>query len=416
MTKRNFFIFASLVGLFSHDGTAQISCFPSCSGGGGGSGVTSVTATAPLSITGTSSAPNVTATYQGGGAKIQKSTGSTTSGDSVSYDVNGNVVDAGFLSSNIILSTGSYSNPGWLASLAYSKVTGAPSFPTSASLLGTNSSAQPTAVTVGSGLSLSGGTLSATSGGGSSILSGAYSLLPSTCQNSKTYEDAYFPTNSYYTFLCTAENTWSPFLDGKQVYLPAASSSWTKVNGASGTATPTDSAGAVVFSTTSDVLGLEAMLQAVPATPYTKTIGFRAYATTVSATSDVIECGMVLSNGVTTSSAASIFGFDFDQTHSRFPSLEIDAWSNFTGAGGSGPLTRPLGTGVFTGANSTIWLQFSDDGTTNKTYRVSQDGVNFTQVYQVSRTSAFTPSYYGIGCFPVAGSGVPWSLTLLSDH
>lgn len=62
---------------------------------GSGTGtVNSVTASAPLTSSG-GSTPVISATYQGNGAKIQASTGSTTTNDCVKYDSNGNTVDAG---------------------------------------------------------------------------------------------------------------------------------------------------------------------------------------------------------------------------------------------------------------------------------------------------------------------------------
>ncbi len=57
-------------------------------------GITTVTATAPLISSG-GTTPNISGTYQGNGAKIQASTGTTTTNDCVKFDVNGNTVDAG---------------------------------------------------------------------------------------------------------------------------------------------------------------------------------------------------------------------------------------------------------------------------------------------------------------------------------
>jgi hypothetical protein len=57
-------------------------------------GVTSVTATGPITSSG-GTTPNISATYQGNGTKVQASTGSTTTNDCVKFDANGNTVDAG---------------------------------------------------------------------------------------------------------------------------------------------------------------------------------------------------------------------------------------------------------------------------------------------------------------------------------
>jgi len=64
-----------------------------CTAGAGGT-VTNVTASAPLTSSG-GATPNISATYQGNGAKVQASTGSTTTDDCVKFDANGNTVDAG---------------------------------------------------------------------------------------------------------------------------------------------------------------------------------------------------------------------------------------------------------------------------------------------------------------------------------
>jgi hypothetical protein len=51
---------------------------------------------------GQSVAPGASAAIQGNGAKLQASTGSTTSGDLVKYDANGNTIDAGNSASNAV--------------------------------------------------------------------------------------------------------------------------------------------------------------------------------------------------------------------------------------------------------------------------------------------------------------------------
>lgn len=56
--------------------------------------VSSVTATAPLTSTG-GATPVISGTYHGNGANIQRETGSTTTGNCASFDANGNVIDAG---------------------------------------------------------------------------------------------------------------------------------------------------------------------------------------------------------------------------------------------------------------------------------------------------------------------------------
>ena len=113
-------------------------------------GVTSVTATGPITSSG-GTTPNISATYQGNGAKIQASTGTTTTNDCVKFDANGNTVDAG--------------------------------------------------AACGSG-----------GGGGPSVTTGNYASLPASCTHTSTQSDIYGFTNSPYNQgFCTATNTWSIF-------------------------------------------------------------------------------------------------------------------------------------------------------------------------------------------------------------
>jgi len=62
---------------------------------GGNSILTGLTATAPITVSG-GQTPNISATYQGNGNKVQASTGATTTNDCVKFDANGNTVDTGF--------------------------------------------------------------------------------------------------------------------------------------------------------------------------------------------------------------------------------------------------------------------------------------------------------------------------------
>lgn len=43
-----------------------------------------------------------------------------------------------------------------------------------------------------------------------------------------------------------------------------------------------------------------------------------------------------------------------------------------------------------------LWLQLHDDGTTNRVFRVSMDGLNFVTVVSISRTSVITPDELGL--------------------
>ncbi len=58
----------------------------------------------------------------GTGSKLQLTTGSKTNGDLASYDSSANIIDSGVIAANVIVSSGTYTNPSWISSLAASKV------------------------------------------------------------------------------------------------------------------------------------------------------------------------------------------------------------------------------------------------------------------------------------------------------
>ncbi len=51
------------------------------------------------------------------------------------------------------------------------------------------------------------------------------------------------------------------------------------------------------------------------------------------------------------------------------------------------------------------WLQISDDGT-NRIYRISVDGLNWSQYYTEVRTANFTADEVGWFCNPLGGNSV----------
>jgi hypothetical protein len=84
--------------------------------GTSGVGVTAVTATAPLTSSG-GATPNISATYQGNGAKVQASTGTTVTNDAVKYDANGNTIDAGAAGSLVVGPSATFSLTDFLCNI-----------------------------------------------------------------------------------------------------------------------------------------------------------------------------------------------------------------------------------------------------------------------------------------------------------
>lgn len=61
----------------------------------------------------------------GSGGKLLEALGTLTSGNLLKSDASGNAVDAAVVAANVVVTSGSYSNPAWIVSLAASKLSGA---------------------------------------------------------------------------------------------------------------------------------------------------------------------------------------------------------------------------------------------------------------------------------------------------
>jgi hypothetical protein len=260
----------------------------------------------------------------------------------------------------------------------------------------------------------------ATAAGTITFAQGAFASLPSC--TSVLNEVYYFTDSTYRQGNClTGASAWTYFLaDGIVGTPPVAASNWSVVNGASGTATLADSAGNVVLSTASDVLGLEVAVKAVKTPPYTETMAVRWQAfTNVSAGGFAqINCGPVWTATAATSSAAEISGPWLSTSSSGVANIAQLAYrtidlTNFTGTTSSG---KDFGMN-FINPSATLWYQMIDDNT-NRTIKLSVDGKKFVTVYgPTSRTSPFTAGFIGIACLPLDGGvSTPWSITLLSDN
>jgi hypothetical protein len=208
-------------------------------------------------------------------------------------------------------------------------------------------------------------------------------------------------------------------MDGKQATLPAAATNWTVVNSNSGTAAVANASGAVTLSTTSSVLGMESIIKAVPSTPYTKTIAFRAIPTVSSSgTSNFNACGVVLTNGTASTSAWQSYEIQFNSTTvAAYPISEYGLLTAGHAANYTTAVTLDKYYGItFLNPSATIWVQIVDNGT-NRSASFSVDGVTYISLYSAASSSPITPTQYGVFCRPqTSGNGSPWLVTLLSDN
>jgi hypothetical protein len=117
---------------------------PAASGGGGGSPLFSSILTGVNNAATMTCGTGCTLTYSGTGivnadqlagntitgvsgnsGRVAESTGTLTNGDLGSFDASGNLKDSSVVAANVIVNTGSYSNPAWITSLLGSVISGA---------------------------------------------------------------------------------------------------------------------------------------------------------------------------------------------------------------------------------------------------------------------------------------------------
>jgi hypothetical protein len=80
--------------------------------------------------------------------------------------------------------------------------------------------------------------------------------------------------------------------------------------------------------------------------------------------------------------------------------------TTFSGAAQAGRVISPL---------STVWLQIADDGT-DRFYRYSSNGDDWSQIYTIGRTSFITPDevFFGVSTNSATTTALPANITLLS--
>lgn len=322
---------------------------------------------------------------------------------------------------NAVDTTSTYSNPAWITALANAKVTGLTAFATLAT--GASSTyvrGDGTTQTLNAG-AVSGLTAFATLATGTSsqyvrgdgvlatLTAGGITPTASTFASIGACSTTAFMkllTDSYYNFvLCDGASTLTYFADGKQNFPPAAASNWTVVSTAGGTATAADLSGGVVFSDTSATFsGIQTMIKAVPATPYTKIMKVRSMTGTDA--SHGVRCGAVWTNGTTTSSAN--MGIEATNAGTATPGIVVISNTDYQFGGQAVQAT--YNSPYFLGGD--IWYKLADDGTT-KSLALSVDGRKFTTFFSTPHATTLTPTNYGLLC---STDGIGFATTLISDQ
>ena len=248
--------------------------------------------------------------------------------------------------------------------------------------------ANPTACTSGQYVSdiAADGTLtcSAPSGGGATVRT-TYASLP-TCDSSKTNYH-YLLTDSIYTANCngTAFAYWAG-----QKYIPTLP--WSNGTTFGTGATVTATTGSVLFDGGSPAGGdaIRAAIKAIPTAPYTIILDIDMLEAGAVGSS---SCGLVITNGTTAASSDVITLMQSYVGLNMTKLTSATVWdSNYI---------------AYAQATSRNKMSFRlVDDNTNRTWSVSQDRINWTQVSQQSRTDFLTATHYGYGCNMTGVSGI----------
>lgn len=202
---------------------------------------------------------------------------------------------------------------------------------------------------------------------------GTYASLPATC----TKGDVYYTSDSIYTFVATATNTWTPFYKGRQVTIPVDSGySWVNQGGAT---LSTSSGNFLLYAPASAGDNNRIRVKTAPATPYTIEAGFLLSA----AKTNFFGGGILWRNSGSGSFVLVSVG------GGTYSNLGQSKWTNATTYSADYTLSPDP-----TPGDCEVWVRLADDGV-NRTVSWSFDSVNWTQVHTVGRTDYITPDQIG---------------------
>jgi hypothetical protein len=212
--------------------------------------------------------------------------------------------------------------------------------------------------------------------GGGSTSTAAYASRPAAGNAGNLF----LPSDGHYIERDTgaAWASWGPIYPC--VRPTVASFAWENQGGATGT----DTNGGIFMSMSNPgALALRALVQTLPATPYTVTIGMKPQLMGL----DYCGAGIAL----------------FESGSGKFATLSIvgsasgmllagGRWTNATSAVANAFAVR------FDQGNCMVWLRITDNGT-NRLFYVSPDGYNWVQYFSETNTSHCTPDKVGINLY-----------------
>ena len=251
----------------------------------------------------------------------------------------------------------------------------------SSKLVGSGSSGSGAAyseITLGSGLAMSGTTLSASGSSGNATSSTAFGSEPGSPASGDL--DLYTNALQIGRYSGSAWVPWrsTPLID-------PSLTSWSWIN--QGTATvSTTNGGIYLFDGTQGTDHIAIREFASPGGNFTRTFGFMAYASQQGASDQFGVCfresssGKLVTMGMVTSS------------------LFIAKWNSPTSfsANYSATIGAPTGwLGAFQNPQYLVYFRLGDDGSTNRTFSVSLDGVHFLTLLSQTRTDFMTPDQLG---------------------
>jgi hypothetical protein len=196
----------------------------------------------------------------------------------------------------------------------------------------------------------------------------------------------YLPTDTpWITHSYDNGSTWENFYNGLKLESPPTAS-WTTIN-SHGSLSRTDEKDSIKWSASAsiDATTARGFYRATPATPYKITVGVTAifyYATTIRVSyfnsSDLKTSSMVVFN------STDVIRYTTQNETSTFSVF-------------SSTLTSPTPLSFM----PVLFFQLENNGT-NRYYRVSQNGVDFTEIYSTTSTSHLTPDAIAVAnYFPV---------------